>query len=481
MNADLPNKNPLESFFAVCLASCMLFALHQIHNVTAFPFDCGQYWELSDPSIFFNFPKVIRGYFYPFLLLLPHWLSNTLIGSGFYPYRIYTALLYGGLLAGILPSLYVQLFGGKLTLARRLLPSFLVGVLFPGLILYPLSDLPAFLLMICALSALTKARVSESLSRVAIFMVLAGIFAAGAYNTRTIYLFALIGALIAAPLYFLSGRPVLHRVFGAIFFVVGMGLLSAPQSIINHSRHGTWTPAVVSGSTDKSLFALQLMWGITMQRYETTTDRAAPSPTRYFIDRAGERLFVEEALDKSQVTEANYLRLVARHPLEFLGIYARHLVSGLDVRDGEVYVQDVRKSNTNIALINFCVIAIALVAMLTRYMMSRSDADNNKSALFPERTPPSPLWPCWALLWLLPACAIIPGAIETRFLFPLHAFFYCVIAFNTCIPELRELFRLHGIVLIGGVILFGALYFGISTATQATLQPTVPLPYRFGN
>ena len=481
MNAHQLNKNCLEGLFSFCLASCILLALHQIHNVTAFPFDSNEYWSLSDPGTFFNFPNVIRGYFYPLLLLPVHWLSNILVGYEFYLYRIYTSLLYGYLLANVLPSVYVQLFGGKLTLLRRLLLPILVAILYPGLIIYPLSDLPAFLLMICALYALTKAKSTGPLLHAAAFVVLAGILAAGAYNTRTIYWFPLIGLLFAVPLYFFSMRPVMHRVMGTLLFILGVGLLSAPQSLINHSRHGTWTPAVVSQSTDKSLFTLQLMWGITMQRYETTIDRSAPFPTRYFIDRVGEQLFVAEDLEKSQVSVVNYLRMVARHPLEFFGIYARHLVSGLDVRDGEVYVRNVKAGNTKIAVFNFVIIAFALLAILVRYMVAKSDSCEQSKVFFRDRTPANPLWPLGILLWLLPACAILPGAVETRFFFPVHAFFYCTIAFNTSIPELHAVLRRHWMLLLGGALLLGALYFGISTSTHAALQPTIPLQYRFGN
>lgn len=481
MNQSRVIKTSRDGFLSFCIATCIFFILHRFHNVAGFPFDSSEYWRLSDPGVFLNFPKVIRGFFYPFLLLPAHYLSNILVGYELYPYRIFSSLMYGYLLTNILPSVYQQLFGGKLALMRRLVPPILVAILFPGLIIYPLSDLPAFILFICALHLLWRARAEGSLLRALGFAVLAGIFAAGAYNTRTIYIFPLLCVFCAVPLYFFSIRLITHRILGIAAFVLGVAVLGAPQSFINHARHGTWTPLVITQSTGNSLFALQLMWGITMQRYETTIDPSASTPTRYFIDRAGEKLFVAEELEKSQATLGNYMDLVAKHPVEFVGIYARHLVSGLDVRDGDVYVKDIRADNTKIVAFNFLVVALALLIALIRYMFGKSAGSGVNTVLFSDRASANPVWPLWLLIWLLPIFSILPGAVETRFFFPLHVLLYCTIAFNISVSELAAVVKMHWILVLCGMMMLGTMYFGISTSTQAALQSTIPLSYRFGN
>lgn len=333
-------KNNIKYFYcnkyaAFVIAVAIFLILHKIHNVQYFPWDAKGYWALSNPEIFFNYPKEIRGYFFPLLLLPAHSISNLSSEYQNYPYRLLSALVYSYTLTIVLPEFYVRVFGGNLTTSRRVVVSLLIAVLFPGLIIYPLSDLPAFLLLIGSISALLNAKTAMSFIAKSFFALIGGVLAAGAYNTRTIYLFPLLCIFCAVPFYFFLAQSIKNRFLGVLAFATGLLLVSLPQSFINHSTHETWSPAVISQNTDKSLFALQLMWGITIQRYETTIDPTSPSASRYFMDKAGEKIFISENLENGKVTVANYISLVARHPLDFLGIYGRHLVNGLDLRDGE--------------------------------------------------------------------------------------------------------------------------------------------------
>ena len=469
-----------EGFLAFLIATCLFIGLHQLHNVTYFPWDAKGYWELSDPATFLNFPKEIRGYFYPLLLLPAHFISNTLIGYEIYPYRIYSSLVYGLLLTNVLPAFYLRIFGGKLTLTRRLLVPALIAVLFPGLVIYPLSDLPAFLLLVGSIFIVMKAKTTRSLTTAGTLTLLGGIFAAGAYNTRTIYLFPLICVFCAIPFYFFSAKPAKHRLLALAAFSLGGILVCAPQSLINHSTHGTWSPAVVSQKTEKSLFALQLMWGITIQRYETTIDPTSASASRYFMDRAGEQLFTSESLEKSDVTIRNYISLVARHPMDFLGIYARHLVNGLDLRDGEVYVKHAKWVNNKKAVVNFIAIALGLLIVLIRYIDCHPPLCAPSKISLGDHAPADSAWPLWLFILLLPVCAILPGAIETRFFLPLHILLYCTIAFNTSATELTDFLKRHWLPMLCGVGLLCVLFFAISTNTMSSMQPFIHPPYRFG-
>ena len=75
-----------------------------------------------------------------------------------------------------------------------------------------------------------------------------------------------------------------------------------------------------------------------MQRYETTIARGA-APAVHYLDPAGMQLLERICREDGPIESVGgYLRAVSRYPLEFMGVYGRHFINGLDVRDGRAYV-----------------------------------------------------------------------------------------------------------------------------------------------
>lgn len=460
---------------AILLVVALFLLVQAIHNVTVFPYDAKEYWHLSSPTVFFNFPKSLRGYFYPLLLLPAHFLSNIFGWLDHLSYRIYSAVVLGYSIAILLPAFYKQTFGGELTLWRRLIVPVLLITLLPGVIIYPLSDLPAFLLMFGSIYALQKAIFALSKLKKAGFLFLAGTLAAGAYNTRTIYLFPMIGIFIMISFRRWSSHA--NHLWAILAFITGIGMVSLPQSIINQRVHGSRTSAVIAQQTSKSLFALQLLWGVTVQRYETSADPTIANPGRLFMDKAGEQLFAREALDQGEVSVGRYLSVVAQNPTAFPGIYGRHF-NGLDLRDGTVYVKDTEQSDNGVENWNLVVIFIAVLAIFVRYVNRKDCSPGRAVKYFPFRSFADPLWLGWLSVLLLPVCAIFPGAIETRFFLPLHLLLYCTIAFNSSVNELIIYIKRNWLVIIGGGIVLCALFVAISTNTMSCMQRVTNLPYR---
>ncbi|MFD2884486.1 hypothetical protein ACFS4T_25475 [Pseudomonas lini] len=118
----------------------------------------------------------------------------------------------------------------------------------------------------------------------------------------------------------------------------GLFIVALPQMAINKRIHDVATPLVFATVQGKSLMATQLYWGVTIQRYETYNGGDTPAPSLYYKDSAGITL---RSLYESQFTNdptiAGYISLVAKHPVQFIGIYGRHFINGIDVRDGLVY------------------------------------------------------------------------------------------------------------------------------------------------
>lgn len=360
----------------------------------------------------------------------------------------------------------------------------LVIILFPGLIIYPLSDLPAFLLLIGAIYLLTNLNLEvQSDIKNVLLLIASGFLAGAAYNTRTIYIFPFFCIFFIIPFYFIRNRTVCARLVALAAFTVGAFLVSLPQALINLRTQGALTPQVISQQTDKSLFALQLMWGITIQRYETTIDPAAPSPSRYFVDKAGEQLFSAKNVANLEVSIVNYISLLVENPLEFVGIFGRHVVNGLDLRDGEVYVNDVKSTRGGITIVNLLVLLSGLFVIVIRATnrcavsipSSLSDPQKNFT-----RTPASKSWFLFLFILLLPVIVIIPGAVETRFFLPVQLLIYATIAFNCSFSEIINFSNNKWRQICIVFFVLATLFLAISTNTMSSLQANINPSYRFG-
>ena len=463
-----------QAALAWAIASALLLALHYSYGYTGHHFDSAQYWGLASFETLGNVPSS-RGYVFP-ALLAPLRSVSSLADNPVHIYRLGMSIIYGGLLTTLLPAAFRQAFGGSLSLARRLVPVLLLAILFPGLLLFPLSDLPAVLLAFAALlCALRGMDATASRNQFIGLLVAAGALMGAAYNTRTIYLFAGIplGLLAAVTVRGAWARAPYPRWLGLLAFVAGIVAISLPQFAINMRTHGTTSFAVQSAIHSKSLFATQLVWGMTLQRYETTLSRDTPGPQVYYFDPAGARLFKETAAGGDLFSLPYYMKVVAQHPLEFVALYARHVVNGLDVRDGLVYTLKPSPLRSRTALFNFLVLALAVAVVAS--VRRRKTAPTGTSWRAVPRS-----WPVPLALLLLPVIAIVPGAIETRFFLPLHLLAYCVIAFHFDAAALRSCVKQHTTVMVLILGVTGALFFAVSLSTMAQIQYAWPAQYGLG-
>jgi hypothetical protein len=466
LRSGLRSMNRHQAAWAFLAIAAVFFALHQIKAVTVYPADSGGYWGLAGRVAILNFPQTWRGYFYP-LLLSPARVASYLMNSVL-PYRVFASLAYSFLLTVVIPDFYVRVFGGRLSFLRRLVAPLLLTVLAPGVMVYPLSDLPAILMLICSLYAILLSGETPGLRRSCVLMVAAGVMLGGAYNTRTIYLFSLVLVVCATTLWWTRARALRHRAILIVALLSGVVLVSLPQAFINLKTHGSFTPAVVTTQFGpQSLFGTQLTLGLKVQRYETALDPVRSVP---YVDPAGQRLLSVTGFDKKVFGLGEYAAFVLRHPVDFVGILARHVINGLDLRDGEVYLVDPNRSRWLQSTINYAVLFVAALILLIRPRTrpaSPSVLANDASGTTPpirfERTD----WVVWLSALLLPVVAIAPGMIETRFFLPLHLLAYYTVAISSSWAELKGSLGARWPVIL---MLFVGLYVVLAIVTGDTLS-----------
>ncbi|KPX26523.1 hypothetical protein ALQ08_01102 [Pseudomonas syringae pv. delphinii] len=459
---------------AAFITSAFIFMiLHKIMNVNVFPWDAGYYWHLGRPEHLFDFPLAIRGYFYPALLAPARYLSDTFTVLGYSPFRITSSLASSYFFTILLPAFYLRVFGGQVSFLRRLITPLLVAILFPGVIVYPLSDLPALAMMVCSsFCMLSSASTTSRLKRFTL-LLLSGFLAYGAYNTRTIFLFPV--ALLALGTVFIiyHKHSIPNKISTILIFLSGAMVAAIPQATINLKHHDNLSPLVITSpphsattSPKQSLFVSQLFWGITLQRYETSVDKASPSAAVFYMDSAGERFFAENKIGNAPFEMSNYFKLLLQNPLDFLGIYGRHIVNGLDLRDGEIYTLGQPRDRNTLAIFNFLIIFSGLLIISMSIAAQRAKTGEKVKTAF------------WALTFLLPAIAIIPSAVETRFFLVLHLAFYCAIAFTSDLGLIKNLLRQHWLLIGAALGVSAILFFSVTTTTMTDPKYSYPALYR---
>jgi len=455
MSASLPISSVAASDrsrpVAFALVFLVLIALHQAAGIEAYIFDSYIYWTYSAPSVLLSFTPSIRGYLYLTLLMPLNALCDGLLGGNKEPFRIVVSLIYAWALTGPASDFFARVFASKPpSTARRTVFALLPVALFPGLFLYPLSDLPAVLMMTAASFLAWRIRGRFWW----LFAVLAGVAMGAAYNTRTVYLFGCLGLLLVCPAILMRDQPSVRRWLAPILLLLGALLISIPQMVWNQHVHGRASPFVIADVRGKSLMPSQLYWGITVQRYETSI-RQGEIPSRFYLDPAGLAFRDKMGGDLGEPSIAAYIRLVVRDPLVFAGIYARHFVNGVDVRDGTVYTKAISSRRNSASLLCFTLLFFAGLVAASR-----------GGIRWREVASLAPL--------LVPVLAVVPGAVETRFFLPIYLIAFSIIAFEFNRSALVNYAKRNAAALSLLYFLMGSIFMAITNASLAILQYGLP-------
>lgn len=443
--------------FALVAALAMLVQVQR--GIDAYPYDSALYWQMAlDPSALPSW-LFIRGYFYPFVMGS---VVKALGWVGLSPvmgFRVFSALACAAVLTWVLPATYRLLYGGSAGPGRRVVLALVMAVMYPGLLLFPLSEWPALGLIWMSVYGLLRARQAPPASRrqLAGWLVLSGFAAAAAYNTRTVYLFSL--PLIAIALWLLFAGRRIHLAW----FAAGAILVSLPQVVINHRVHGKLSanPTVAFG--EQSLFASQLWLGVRVQKYESALMPGGASSFQY-ADPAGQQLFARLQREGPVTSVRDYVVAVARHPLEFAGIYGRHLLNGIDVRDGRMYLEKPSINRIGASLLCFTALLLAVFAIATR---ERQGMEPGSRA-----TPPAGHrhWLLTGAL-ILPGLLAVPGQMETRFMVPAIAYLYTAALAHAWWPGMRARVKAHWPLDLAMALVAYAVFFGVIQSSIAHMQP----------
>lgn len=435
--------------FGLLFIACL--AVHMFVNNTSAYFDDSVYWWLGKACGWDvrNIEWGYRGWVLPYIYSICYQFGM-LFESEFLGYRIFSSLVFS--LTFTFSFLYIaKLMKFKISgkkwegMYTGVVCGILFFIFFRGLFIYTLSDFYAFsvsLVCVILLHNMLERKQKILIKTVEAFFL--GICLYGAYNIRTIYLFfGLVcwGTLVIWQVYL---RKWCQMIITLPICFAGMFVCSVPQYILNYHLSKTISWRVPT----EGLMLQQLQWGITAGRYATYVGDTAQygAAGMFFKDNIGQTI-----LDKVQLTEltsyGQLIKLIIRYPLDFIGIYMRHLLNMLYPIYPEQYIQDITKDKSVLLVLFYTLLFIAIFYFLRTFKVKDSK------------------W-VWFVLLLFPCVCIIPGAVEIRFFIALHflIYMYAVLGLKDFVIQFKKNIIKYSIVYVIGFLLYIA-YAGMLLST----------------
>lgn len=419
----LDNRRKISSLI---LSTIILFFFMIINRVTDYHYDSGEYYRIAqsimlNPNFIIN-PElfIIRAYSWPLMLAF-------LNGFGFfnlYVYWFFYSFFYAFLLSIIIADLFEEILKIKVYTMRRIAPLILLILFWPGLLLYPLSDIASVLVSITSLYFLLLLRKQDKIMTSFLFSLTAGFLSDCAVNIRAPYMYNLyLGIIILIIIVVKKKNPTLivSTIFGYIF---GILLSAAPQLYFNFCNYGVvgiGNPLSYWNGNNRAIYLLYE--GALIPRYETYVGiNSSIRPAFYGWDPIVTSIFQKEGIiltSADQNTIFSFIKLVLKYPLEFLTVYFSHFINCFDVRYGDIYIKD------------FGGVKRVIIQILSTLLYSTLFIDIKNRLLVCQNSLLSRIKKIVScdLFWvglfiILPTIISLPGHIEPRYALAMHIFMY---------------------------------------------------------
>lgn len=434
--------NKYVVFVLVALAVNVLF--YSFFQNTLMAYDSMDYWNKSHTFItdqgfsLFNYPHYFRGIVFPFYIFIARNIFGVIGLGDIASFQIFNAVFIALFLGWVIPYGMKRVFDKESKWWQIFGLALLLNFFYPGLIQTTLSDFFALSMYVSSLLVLYCA-LKEKYGIYRILLGLfAGILAYCAYNARTIYLYSYILTVIIVIF-----MKIDYKTKSTVLVVglCGFLLTSTPQMIINHNGSGQLSfavPVQVIPGMKEDLNLFQFRTGIMYQRYQTYIGpNSAINPGNAYYDAVGTTILDNEKIEYFNGFD-QYLNLVFKYPVSFVGIYFRNVCNFLDNRFGEIYITDLTVDKTFNVFLNLSLILTfiaGLTAMYTKHKKEKSQNEQKSVEKF------------WLLLVVaFPSICTIPGAPEIRFFISLFLVLYVVVLWLNDYKEIVRLIKSNKII-----------------------------------
>lgn len=410
----------------VLFFNCIL--LSKVLKIYTYIYDSSYYWTVADEVYSNNhldilqFPETYRGCLFPLGLLF-----MKIIFRGAWGWRLMSAMMVSLIFGVFLPKILRFRIATIIDVIRIVLSELVFFYIWGDFLQYPLSDLPAFFFF--AAGTYFSVHVTEGFQeernsngdrvKSIIIGLAMGACLYTAYNCRAAYMYG--GAVIVIIVIFLAFKHKRKAFLLSVLIaaLVGVGIVSYPQCIINRKYVGVYSPKVYTEQFHGYGSSLQFsaaVYGIKISRYDTYDDYVAdeyPGGGIVCTDPIGETIVSEE--DAATGAFTTLFRRFIKYPLDMIGIYTRHLISLITPAWNQIYITRFH-TNKNIlfllSLVLWYVLGISLIAQM------KKKGIHCKDALF-------------VIPILIPPLLQMVGLPELRVFLPVHVLLYAYVFSKT--------------------------------------------------
>ncbi len=457
-------QSPLNRRHAAALGFGLTFGCALVVAVLQSPepfyYDSGSYWALGQSFTahghfsLLNFESPVRGYLLPLIYHVLRVVADAFNWSYSSTAKLANALVFA-LIAGVLAPRFAEVAWPRWRWGvwRRLALVSLLLVFWAGFLNFPLSDFPALAFTMLALVCVARPEAPG-------WMLVAGLSCGAAIDIRPSYvpLAPILVVLVAWAWFEQRGKPhtsARRRSACAALFVVGLIVVSIPQSLATHRHFHSWS--FVPGGPEH-LTGQQLTRGMFLQRYDTYVG-TGHEPEMLYRDNAGLALLQKQT--RQEVSGGGqYLELLFTHPIVIGGLALSHLVNGLDQRYNTPYIAHLDTgSHRWLRGAGFLITFLALLRLLWPSARRR---------LATAR---------WRYPAALALCCLtsVPSAIETRYLLPLYLLGYILLLLPAWPNPIREdasgVARYRTVAIVGvSAIAYAAVVLAVTSDASSHLR-----------
>lgn len=289
-----------------------------------------------------------RGYMWFLIICLISKFANAFNLEFYYAYAIYGSIIFALLISILIPK-FIGYVADKPTISCGNIGLFGVAMVFlyGQQFLCPLPDITPLFFVFLSLYYLANDKVSK------INAILAGIFIAIACLIRANYYIVPLLILICYGMLNFNVK-FKSRIVLMFLFILPIVLLTLTNKIFVSKL-----PITLNNS---NLSQAILMQGMQVQK---------TSPFEIKDARGYEILKQEHIASAKELTVPKYLKILLKHPMDFLTMYSIRLFNGLDIKYPQVYTSD-SGSRVLFSLINYIALFFGMISIMNCLKINRA-------------------------------------------------------------------------------------------------------------
>ena len=435
------------SSLVVC--TLLIYIFMEIMNITQYWWDAEEYLAIAQSFITggtFSFVASWfsgRAYTWPLMLAA----MNGFGVFGVHIFRFLNSLMYSFLITGLMGNLFEEIFNIRISGIRRCIPVVLVLLFWPGLILYPLTDLIAVLTSMLSVYMFYLMYKNGSLFVVFILGIVSGFAADSALNMRATYKYSLYIGIIVIVIMAIRKKALFFLLVSLAGYILGAAISAAPQIYANRSNYGItgWDNPLSYWNGGRRM-AYLLYEGFINPRIECYVgpgsnvwiDAAVTS-----VDPMANAIFHKYEIglvETEQYGMMDFFKIILRHPAESASMYMSHFINCLDARYGIIYIEQFGGAfRYLLQVLSVMIYETLLIDAHTRLRGFTNSLAGVKKVVISSWFPVS-------CLMLLPVAISLPGHIEPRYAIALHLLFYAYIAYKADLKRVWNWISTHKVI-----------------------------------